>query len=67
MIEYILAFAFLGELQTEAPSLIAAITTHEACIAEANKRNANDERLRHPVIRARGGEYVCLKIVRAGA
>ncbi len=67
MIEYILAFAFLAELDSEAPKLIAPFKTHEQCVAMAMQRNQTEEGLRDPAIRAKGGEFVCLKIVRAGA
>ena len=66
MIEFILAIAAMNALRTEPPLFVAAVTTHEACMAEALKRNQNDERLRLPEMREIGAEYVCLKIVRAG-
>lgn len=67
MIEYILAFAFLAELDMQKPQLIAPFKTHEQCVAVAMQRNQTEEGLRDPEIRARGGEFIYLKVVRAGA
>lgn len=63
-IEYILAYVLLNQLQTQAPRPIAAMETRSACMAEAEKRNRTDERLRDKDVRALGGEFVCLKVER---
>lgn len=66
MIEYILAYALLNAMQTEAPRSIKPFEDRSACMAEAEKRNRTDERLRDKEVRALGGEFVCLKVERAG-
>lgn len=67
MIEWILAYALLAKLDTVAPQFVLPYKERDTCIAEADKRNRTDANLRDPQVRALGGEFVCLKIVRAGA
>lgn len=63
-IEYILAFAFLANLKEDAPQQIAPYADRSAWMAEAEKRNRTDVRLRADDVRAKGGEFVCLKVER---
>lgn len=64
LIEWILAYALLHEVDTNAPQQLKPMESRSACLAEAEKRNRSDERLRAPEVRAKGGEFVCLQIVR---
>lgn len=64
MVEWILAYALLTKVDTSAPQMIAPMPSRSACLAEAEKRNRTDERLREKAVRAAGGEFVCLHIVR---
>ncbi len=64
MIEWILAYALLAKLDATAPQMVAPMPTRSACLAEAERRNRTDERLRQKDVRAVGGEFVCLQVVR---
>ena len=66
MIEYILAVAFLNVMDARKPHMVLPMETRSACMAEAEKRDKQDEQLRDPQLRELGAEYVCLKVKRFG-
>lgn len=65
-IEWILAYALLAKLDTVAPQFVRPYPERDACMVEAEKRNRTTPELQTPEVRALGGEFVCLKVVRAG-
>ncbi len=61
---YYLALVFILQAEIE-PTLLGVMTSKEACMIEADKHNRNNKVVRDPEVRAKGGEFVCLKVERA--
>ena len=63
MYSYVLALAFLLQMETLPPVPVAPFKTAEHCVTEAQKRNNRDESLRTKKMREKGAAFVCLKVV----
>jgi hypothetical protein len=62
MIEYILAIAFLMDMETVKPYIVSPQKSKESCMVEAQEKNNKERDFLKSL--GQGAEFVCLKIER---